>query len=436
MTSVVEISRNVAPESWTPTRTVRVALAGCGAVGSALVRELSARQGSLERRFGKRVELTRVLVRDVAKERTAQLDRTLLTADVDEFLDTDADVVIEAIGGIDPARRIAEWALLNGRELVTANKELLAAFGTSLDALARKHGGTLRYDAAVGGGVPVLRLLDDALGARTPARVRGVLNGTTNFVLGRLERGLSLDGALNAARAAGFAEADASRDLDGRDAAAKIALVAWAAYGVAPESLTVTRRSFLPDPARYVRLAHRLGGAVRQVAECALLESTVVASVEPVIVARTSALGRVRDEQNHVEVHTGWSTPLAASGPGAGGAPTATALLSDFLCTARQPERRCDAPCGSPDPRTYDWAIEVSGSPRLLHRAVPKCGLVYTDQRATQAWTVARGLTAADVDHVIDELRLHGGDAIAARLDEDLHGDGSDVSAACRDDVQ
>lgn len=429
MTSVAEASRDVI-EPWAPTRTVRVALAGCGAVGSALLRELSARQGSLERRFGKRVELTSVLVRDLAKERSADLDRGLLTADLSDFLGRDADVVIEAIGGIEPARQIAEWALRSGRELVTANKELLAAHGTRLHALAREHGGSLRYDAAVGGGVPVLRLLDDALGAGTPTRVRGILNGTTNFVLGRLERGAELDDALRAAREAGFAEADASRDLDGRDAAAKIALVAWAAYGVAPESLDVTRRSLLPDPARYVRLAHRLGGVVRQVAECGLVESAVVATVEPVIVSPTSALGRVRDEQNHVEVHTGWSAPLTASGPGAGGAPTATAMLADFVCTARQPERRGDACCGGADPRTSEWAIEVAGSPRLLHRTVPKCGLVYTDHHATQAWTVARGLSSADVERILDALRTQGGDAIAVRLDDELFGDGRDVAAA------
>jgi homoserine dehydrogenase len=406
-----------------------VALAGCGAVGSALLRELNARQGALEQRLGKRVEITRVLVRDIAKKRATDVDHALLTTKLDDFLASEPDVVIEAIGGVDPARRIAEWALCNGRELVTANKELLAAHGTELHALARQHGGTLRYDAAVGGGVPVLRLLDDALGAGTPTRVRGILNGTTNYVLGRLERGCTLEDALAAARAAGFAEEDASRDLDGRDAAAKIALVGWAAYGVAPESLDVSRRSLLPDPARYVRLAQRLGGVVRQVAECALAGATLAASVEPVIVAPASALGRVRDEQNHVEVDAGWSTPLTASGPGAGGAPTATALLADFVCTARQPVRHGAASCG-PDVRTSDWAIEVAAAPRLLHRTVPKCGLVYTDHAASHAWTVARDLTAAEVDRILGELRAQDEDAIAARLDETLFGDGRDLATS------
>ena len=430
MTSVAVV-RSESVEPWAATRTVRVALAGCGAVGSALLRELNARQGALERRFGKRVEITCVLVRDLAKKRSADFDHALLTSKLDDFLASDPDVVIEAIGGVDPARRIAEWALYNGRGLVTANKELLAAHGTALQSLAHQYGGTLRYDAAVGGGVPVLRLLDDALGAGTPARVRGILNGTTNFVLGRLERGCTLDDALATAREAGFAEADASRDLDGRDAAAKIALVAWAAYGVAPESLDVSRRTLLPDPVRYVRLAQRLGGVVRQVAECALAGSSLVASVEPVIVAPASALGRVRDEQNHVEVDTGWSAPLTASGPGAGGAPTATALLADFVCTARQPARHGVASCG-PDVRTSDWAIEVAGAPRLLHRTVPKCGLVYTDHAATHAWTVARDLSSAHVDRILGELRVLGADAIAVRLDESLFGDGRDLASAAR----
>jgi homoserine dehydrogenase len=422
MTSVAEVSRDVI-DPWAPTRTVRVALAGCGAVGSALVRELSLRQDSLERRHGKRVELTRVLVRDLGKQRAAELDRGLLTADLDDFLDHEADVVIEAIGGIEPARRIAEWTLQGGRELVTANKELLAAHGTRLFALAQQHGGTLRYDAAVGGGVPVLRLLDDALGGGMPTSVRGILNGTTNFVLGRLERGFKLDDALRAAREAGFAEEDASRDLDGRDAAAKIALVAWAAYGVSPESLAVARRSLLPDPQRYVHLARRVGGVVRQVAECALVDSAVVATVGPVIVAPASALGRVRDEQNHVEVHTGWSAPLSASGPGAGGVPTATSLLADFVSTSRPADRRGGARCTGADTRVSDWAIEVAGAPRLLHRTVPRCSVVHTDEHATRAWTLARSLTTAEVDEVLAALHAQGGDAIAVRLDGELSGE-------------
>ena len=420
MTSLLQIDDRITDTWRAPTR-VRVALAGCGAVGSALVRELAACRETLAERHGVEVVLTRVLVRDVTLERAAPLDRTLLTADVDEFLATDADVVVEAIGGLDPARRIAWSTLSRGRELVTANKELLAECGTELAALAAREGTALRYDAAVGGGVPVLRLLDDALGAGTPSRVRGILNGTSNYVLTQLEDGAALESALRSARAAGFAEADASRDLDGRDAAAKIALVAWAAFGIAPERVRVRRVSLLPDPSRYARLGERLDRAVRQVAECALVDGAVAASVEPVFVGRDSALARTRDEQNRVEVHTGWSAPLCASGPGAGGRPTATALLSDVLAP-RGRTRRGRAVVSAPrDDRPFDWAIEVRGAPALLHRLVPTCGFVQTDATASCAWTIVHDATAQEIDGVLSALRAEDADPIAVRCDPTEH---------------
>jgi homoserine dehydrogenase len=417
MASVVEFERETGNE-WRDASTIRVALAGCGAVGSALLRELVARRATLADRHGVGVTLTRVLVRDVARERNAPFDRSLLTSDVEEFLGSDADVVIEAIGGTDTARQVAVRTLSSGRELVTANKELLALYGSELAALARRNRTTLRYDAAVGGGVPVLRLLDDALGAGTPSTVRGILNGTSNFVLTRLEEGASLDDALASARAAGFAEADASRDLDGRDAAAKLALVAWAAFGVAPESLTVRRSTLLPDPARHVRLAERLGLVVRQLAECRSDDDAVVATVEPVLLDAGSAFARTRDEQNRVEVHAGWSAPLCASGPGAGGVPTATALLSDLLADGRGRSRATRLAVATSDTRRSAWAIEVLGAPALLHRLAFRSGCVHTDARATCAWSVIDAATPVEVDTVLAALNAEGARPIAVRLDE------------------
>jgi homoserine dehydrogenase len=417
MASLVELEQDVR-DAWRGPATVRVALAGCGVVGSALLRALVARKANLADRHGVDVVLTRVLVRDTSLERAAPFDRGLLTADVDDFLATDADVVVEAIGGLDPARRIALSALSRGRELVTANKELLAAHGSELAALAIRSGTTLRYDAAVGGGVPVLRLLDDALGAGTPTSVRGILNGTSNFVLTQLEDGATLDAALRAARAAGFAEADASRDLDGRDAAAKIALVAWAAFGVAPEAVTVRTTSLLPDPARFTRLAARFERTVRQLAECALVEGDAVASVAPVLVAHDSAFARTRDEQNRVEVHTGWSAPLCASGPGAGGLPTATALLSDLLAARGRARRPHNVGARASDPRLSSWAIEVRGAPAVLHRLAPTSGYVHTDATATCAWSVVESATTAEIDDVVRALRAVDAEPIAVRFDD------------------
>jgi homoserine dehydrogenase len=398
--------------------TVRVALAGCGAVGSALLRELVARRETMARRHDVEVIVARILVRDAARERAAPFDRALLTTDVDDFLATDVNVVVEAIGGLDPAGRIARAALTRGRDVVTANKELLAAHGSELTGLAARHHAALRYDAAVGGGVPILRLLDDALGGGTPTVVRGILNGTSNYVLSRLERGDGLETALRAARAAGFAEADASRDLDGRDAAAKLALVAWATFGIPPESVVVRRRSLLPDPARLLRLAVRLDRTVRQVAECALVEGSVVASVEPLLVERGSALAATSREQNRVEVHTGWSAPLCASGPGAGGVPTATALLSDLLSNTSQRRRVASAGVASVDRRPSSWALEIRGAPALLHRLVPASGFVHTDATASCAWTIIEAVTPSEIDRLAAALAERGAHPVAIRFDD------------------
>ncbi|CAN5353211.1 hypothetical protein BH09GEM1_BH09GEM1_04990 [soil metagenome] len=419
MTSAVEFE-GLGQSLWSahaPTR-VRVALAGCGAVGSALLREFAARRTTLAERIGLEVQVVRVLVRDVERSRDAAFDRALLTSDVDEFLAADADVVIEAIGGLDPARRIAETVLGRGQPLVTANKLLLALRGSSLAQLARSNGTTLRYDAAVGGGVPILRVLDEALGAGGPTRVRGILNGTANFVLTRIESGASFDDALDQARAAGFAEADASRDLDGRDAADKIALIAWAAFGVAPESLPVRRHTLLPDPARYVALASRLGASIRHVAECALVDGEVVASVEPVLAPLDSALARTRDEGNLAEVFTGWRAPLCASGPGAGGQPTAVALLSDLISTSAAPLRRELTRGAADDARGFRWAVEVRDGPSSLHRAVRSCSHVHTNDTATLSWTTIQCATPAEIGSLIFALDAAGAEPIFARYDE------------------
>ncbi|MGZ3373302.1 MAG: homoserine dehydrogenase [Gemmatimonadaceae bacterium] len=333
-------SRATATATHAP-RTVRVALAGCGVVGGGLVRLLHESAPAIAARFGKRFELTRVLVRDPSRDRNLPIDPRLFTSDLGAFLSHDADIIIEAIGGHEPARTIASAALRRGTKVVTANKELVASHGDRLSALAREYDASLDFGAAVGGSAPVISTLRDLVGASTPVSVRGILNGTSNYVISLLERGTSLEGALASARELGLAESDCARDLDGRDAAAKLAIIAWIAFGIRPTDLQVRRTSLLPGLERLLRFANLTGSRVRLIAECRRLPGQrVTAAVEPVFVSSESAFGRTVLEENRVEVDLGWTSPLTVSGPGAGGSPTAAALLSDLLRDSQPPNDR------------------------------------------------------------------------------------------------
>jgi homoserine dehydrogenase len=344
-------------------RTVRVALAGCGTVGGELLRLLRDRGPAIERAHDLRFHVVRVLVRNPARPRAVEVTPGLLTADLDVFLAEDCDLVVEAIGGLETAGRIARHTLARGRGLISANKALLAATGAELDVLARERGGTLSYEAAVAGGVPVIRVLREALAQTDVRSIHGILNGTTNFILTRMERGASFAAALEEAQARGFAEADPTLDLNGQDAADKIAILAWQAFGVLPARLPVARRGLVPHPDRLIADAAAAGGTARLVAECVNGPEGVAAAVEPVVVSRDSALGRTPAEENLVIVETGSSGTLRLAGPGAGGGPTASAVLSDLITAAgAAPATRTRSAPATVDRRAHRWAVSIAGN--------------------------------------------------------------------------
>jgi Homoserine dehydrogenase len=217
------------------------------------------------------------------------------------------------------------------------------------------------------------------VGASTPLSVRGILNGTSNYVITLLERGASLETAIASARERGLAEADCSRDLDGRDAAAKLAIIAWITFGIPPAALRVRRTPLLPGLERLVRVAATEEASVRLVAECTQLPGhRVAAAVEPVIVASRSAFGRTTLEENRVEVDLGWQSPLSVSGPGAGGRPTAAALLSDLLRISPPPNDRGIGATrffSVADPREHRWLVSARIGSTSLDDAVTTSGL-------------------------------------------------------------
>ncbi len=369
-----------------PQRTIRIALAGCGVVGSGLVRLLHDSSAAIASRFGVRFAITTVLVRDTTRDRGVPIDSRLFTNDLESFLAHDADVVIEAVGGEEPARTIAISALRRGRKLITANKELIAAYGESLDELANLHRTGLDFGAAVGGSAPVISTLRDLVGASAPRSVRGILNGTSNFVITQLERGATLESALESACNRGLAEADCTRDLDGRDAAAKLAIIAWIAFGIRPSSLQLRRLSLLPGLEQLARIAVARGGRLRPIAECTRLDGNrIVAAVEPVIVSESTAFARTTLEENRVEVDLGWTSPLSVSGPGAGGEPTAAALLSDLVRASAPPnDRGAEAIqfTSARDDRHHRWLIGARIDATSLKARAATAGVSVREQLA------------------------------------------------------
>ncbi len=350
--------------SFAAPRTIRLALAGCGVVGSELIRLLDRYHGLIQQQHGVRFELTRVLIRDAEKPRAVQTSRDLFTTDVGSFLDTPADVVVEAIGGLQPALRIAEAAVRRGARFITANKALIAAHGSALHGAAVGNPSEIQFEAAVGGSVPVIRVLRDALGTARPQAIRGILNGTSNFVLTLLEEGVPLRNAIAEAQRRGLAEADPSRDLDGRDVADKIAILTWLAHGISPQSVSTARAGLLPNIERLVGDARAADGRVRLIGECIADASHVFVNVEPIIVRADSAFGRTTCENNLITLDFGWRAPVVLSGPGAGGLPTASALLGDLLDDNRPLTVPTQARACIADPRAHRWSISLRGNER------------------------------------------------------------------------
>jgi homoserine dehydrogenase len=407
--------RPVAPARSPETRTLRVALAGCGTVGGALVRLIRERGPAIAASAGLRLDLVGVLVRDPVRPRDSRPPVDLLTADLNRFLDTDADVVVEAVGGLEPGLTIARAALSRGRTFVTANKALVAAAGPELIDLAHRHRATCAFEGAVAGGVPVVRTLQGLIPHTRIRSIRGVLNGTTNYVLTRMEAGAGFDAAVREAQDRGFAEADPTRDLDGRDAADKIAILAWEAFGTAPDSLSLTCRGLLPDPEALVEDGRALGGVVRLVAECVLADGRVNAAVEPVLVPTGSPIAALSAEENLVLVETESTGTIALTGPGAGGGPTASAILSDIMAAAsgaRLRPRRVGPSASGGDPRPHAWAIglPVAGDVTArLEAAAARTGVPLNEIRYGNG--SARAVTRP--------VQRHRAEALADALEED-----------------
>lgn len=324
------------PPVATAPRTVRVALCGVGTVGRALCAQLAAAEAELAGR-GLRFEIPIALVRDLRRDRPTLPAGTRRTDDPAEVLRADVDVLVELIGGTDAARALVEGALARGIPVVTANKALIAEHGEALRLRAARERVALRYEASVAAGIPILALLDRALVGSGVHQVDAILNGTSNFVLGLVAAGWALDAAVAEAQRRGFAEADPSLDLSGRDAAHKLVVVA-ASLGARLAERDVEVEGIERITPAIVATARDAGFAVRSVARLALGASPH-AWVAPTLVPLGHPLASVDEEQNGIVVHNATLPRLFLSGPGAGGEPTAQAVLDDLVGLGDEPRR-------------------------------------------------------------------------------------------------
>ncbi len=327
---------------------LRVAVLGAGTVGSAVVRGFLERAERLAVSHGPHLALAGVATVDPERAVALGVPGDLLT-DAAEHLATapDVDVVVELIGGQEPARSLVRAALENGKPVVTANKALLAAHGPELEALARRQGVPLRFEAAVGGGIPVLGPLAADLAANRVTEVRGIVNGTTNFILTAMaEDGSDYADVLRTAQAAGYAEADPTADVEGGDAASKVVILARLAFGGWPAPQAVVRTApRLRGPGR-PGITGVTGSDVAGAAEHGLVlrlvasarpgaDGRVAAAVVPTAVPVDSPLGRTRGVLNRIEVDGAPVGTVAFAGPGAGGDATSSAVLGDLVAIAR-----------------------------------------------------------------------------------------------------
>jgi homoserine dehydrogenase len=316
---------------------VGVGMLGCGTVGGAVLRLLDEHSDDVERRVGRPLEVVRVAVRDAAAQRDLPLARDRLTADpLAVVRSDDVQVVVEVMGGIEPARTAILEALRLGKRVVTANKELLATHGPELFEAAGATGAGLHFEAAVGGGIPLIRPLIESLPGERLTRLLGIVNGTTNFVLTRMtEEGSSFDEALAEAQRLGYAERDPSDDLDGLDAAAKCAILASLAFDTRVVLEDVYREGIVGVSPEDIEFARRLGYVVKLLAVAELEDGEVAARVHPAMVPSDHPLAAVREAYNAVFVSGPNVGELMFYGRGAGGAPTAVAVVGDLVTAAR-----------------------------------------------------------------------------------------------------
>jgi homoserine dehydrogenase len=360
---------------------LKVALLGCGTVGSEVFRLLGEQAPDLAARAGAPLEVAGVAVRRLSRPRAVDVPAGMLTTDAMGLVTSpETDIVVEVIGGIEPARSLLLAALKAGKPVVTANKALLAEDGATLADAARAGGADLYYEASVAGAIPLLRPLRESLAGDAVRQVLGIVNGTTNYILDRMDTsGAGFTEALEEAQALGYAEPDPTADVEGFDAASKAAILAGLAFHTRVTPAGVYREGITGVTPADIASARALGHVVKLLAICERSEAGVSVRVHPAMIPREHPLAGVREAYNAVFVEAASAGRLMFYGAGAGGVPTASAVLGDIVAVARNRRAGTRGPDATPYAdltvlpmgqalTRYHVALDVADRPGVLAR--------------------------------------------------------------------
>jgi homoserine dehydrogenase len=366
--------------------TARIGLLGCGAVGTGFLELLRRSAPRLQARTGVLPQITKVAVRDRTKSRA--FERELLTDPSALVVDPAVDVVVELIGGIEPARTLVLAAIAAGKHVVTANKALLAAHGAEILGAASLRGVRVGFEASVCGGLPVLRAISQGLVANRIDRIWGVVNGTSNFILSAMEDGATFEGALEAARACGFAEADPSLDIDGHDARDKLQILVALAFGFDVDPSVIRLSSIRDVTHEDIAAARSAGLVIRQLAQADLVGDALWLSVGTVLLPERHALAWSRDEFNSLLLHGDAVGDAVFTGKGAGPLATASAVLADVVDVAT-------VPIGVPLPRRQEVVPRIA-----TDRRSPFHLRIFSGSPQKTAAATVQALAAHEIDVV------------------------------------
>jgi homoserine dehydrogenase len=343
---------------------VNVVMLGLGVVGGGVARALQERAATYAQRVGAPLVLRSVLVRDPSKKRSVDLEGDLLTTEMEGALSGDVDIVVELLGGEEPAYGLIKDSLSRGRYVVTANKEVMAKHGPELLGLAADKGVDIFYEASVGGGIPIISPLKRDLSANDISSVRAIINGTTNYILTRMSReGMDFCDALSQAQELGYAEADPTNDVEGHDAAYKLAILASLAFHTRLSPDDVHREGIGALAPRDFRYAQELGYAIKLLAVARRQDGSVQARVHPTLLPEDELLAKVDGALNAVQIEGDLTGRVLFQGAGAGSLPTTSAIMADVLDAARAVVQG-----GRPFPWRYDADLALRPMDELTTR--------------------------------------------------------------------